>query len=81
MVRGSPSKKIFLVLVLLALLTGALTLRAAGQKTPKPKRKIKARVRPFRAGYRSRDRSRNPDRFKSPDRYNDRGRNSRPVLL
>ena len=75
MVRGSPSKKIFLVLVLLALLTGALTLRAAGQKTPKPKRKIKARVRPFRAGYRSRD------RFKSRDRYNDRGRNSRPVLL
>jgi hypothetical protein len=50
-VRGSPSKKIFLVLVLLALLTGALTLRVIWQKTPtKSKRKITARVRPFRAG-------------------------------
>ena len=35
MVRGSASKRIFLVLVLLALLTGALTLRVAWQKTPK----------------------------------------------
>jgi hypothetical protein len=64
---GSASKKIFLVLVLLALLTGTLTLRAAGQKTPKPKRKIKARVRPFRAGYRSRGRS------GTRDQYNVRG--------
>ena len=32
---SSASKKIFLVLVLLALLTGTLTLRVAWQKTPK----------------------------------------------
>jgi hypothetical protein len=33
--ESSASKRIFLVLVLLALLTGALTLRVAWQKTPK----------------------------------------------
>ena len=67
--EGSVSKKIILVLILLVLMTGAFALRAAWERTPQPKRKVKAQAKLFKYGYRNRD------------RFNDRGNSSKPVPL